>query len=132
MVKQCRKRDDVIMARLNKTQIYAINWLSQQQTDAETIAHELKIPVDQVIKSIEKNNKVNKQGADIKDKQAPVVSRSKNLMINTTLGKQNKTVAIMTKEASEYNDSVKKQAQPTIPPKTKAGIFIPSEKNKRK
>lgn len=132
MVKQCRKRDDVIMARLNKTQIYAINWLSQQQKDVETIAHELKIPVDQVIKSIEKNNKVNQQGADIKDKQAPVVSRSKNLMINTTLGKQNKTVAIMTKEASEYNDAVKKQAQPTIAPKTKAGIFIPSEKNKRK
>jgi hypothetical protein len=121
------------MARLNKTQIYAINWLSQQNKDVESIAHELKIPVEQIIKTIEKNNTVNKQGADIKDKQAPVVnSKSKNLMINTTMGKQNKVVSIMTREASEYNDAVKSKHEPVIPPKTKAGIFIPSEKNKRK
>lgn len=120
------------MARLNKTQTYAINWLAQQNKDVESIAHELKIPVDQVIKTIEKNNVVNKNGADIKDKQAPVTSKAKNLMINTTMGKQNKVVSIMTREASEYNDAVKSKHQPTIPPKTKAGIFIPSEKNKRK
>ena len=110
MVKQRRKRDDII-------------------------SEELKLSTDQVKKILEKNNKVNKDGSSIKTTQEPAVSKSKNMMINTTMGKQSKTVSIMTREASEYNDAKKNTSQAKIEQNRwmKDGIFIPSEsKNKNK
>jgi hypothetical protein len=135
MVTQRRKRDD-IMARISKIQTYAVNWLSQEGKTPDEISEELKISTDQVKKILEKNNNVNKNGSSIKTTQEPVVSKSKNMMINTTMGKQSKTVSIMTREASEYNDSKKNTAPPATIEQNrwmKDGIFIPSEsKNKNK
>ena len=124
------------MSRISKVQTYAVNWLSQQGKTTDEISEELKLSTDQVKKILEKNNKVNNEGASIKTTQEPAVSKSKNMMINTTMGKQSKTVSIMTREASEYNDAIKN----TLPPAKieqnrwmKDGIFIPSEsKNKNK
>ena len=124
------------MSRISKVQTYAVNWLSQQGKTPDEISEELKLSTDQVKKILEKNNKVNNEGASIKTTQEPAVSKSKNMMINTTMGKQSKTVSIMTREASEYNDAIKN----TLPPAKieqnrwmKDGIFIPSEsKNKNK
>jgi DNA-binding CsgD family transcriptional regulator len=124
------------MSRISKVQTYAVNWLSQQGKTPDEISEELKLSTDQVKKILEKNNKVNNDGASIKTTQEPAVSKSKNMMINTTMGKQSKTVSIMTREASEYNDAIKN----TLPPAKieqnrwmKDGIFIPSEsKNKNK
>lgn len=126
MVKQCRKRDD-IMARLNKIQVYAVNWLIHSGKSIEEIVHELKIDIKQVKNIVEKNNRINKTGAAIEDKQKPAINnKGKDLMINTTLGKNAKTVSIMTKEASEYHDFVKDKV--TYNNRTQKGIFIPSEK----
>jgi hypothetical protein len=135
MVKQCRKRDD-IMARISKVQTYAVKWLSQEGKTPDEISEELKLSSDQVKKILEKNNSVNKDGSSIKTTQEPAVSKSKNMMINTTMGKQSKTVSIMTREASEYNDARKNTASsPKVEQNRwmKDGIFIPSEsKNKNK
>jgi hypothetical protein len=124
------------MARISKVQTYAVNWLSQEGKTPDEISEELKLTSDQVKKILEKNNKVNKDGSSIKTTQEPVVSKSKNMMINTTMGKQSKTVSIMTREASEYNDAIKKSAPPAKAEQNrwmKDGIFIPNEnKNKNK
>jgi|LakMenEpi03Aug12_release.lakeMendotaPanAssembly.Ray.scaffolds.fasta_scaffold518062_3 hypothetical protein len=123
------------MARISKTNIYAVNWLAQQNKTPEEIAEELKLSVDQVSKILEKHNMTNTTGSNIKTAQEPGVSKSKNLMINTTMGKQTKTVSIMTKDASEYNDAVKKNAPAAGIEQNRYmrdGIFIPSESKKNK
>lgn len=122
------------MARISKANTYAINWLAQQNKSKEEIAEELKLSVDQVSKVLEKFNVTNQDGASVKTAQEPV-SRSKGLMINTTMGKKTNTVSIMTKDASEYNDAVKKNAPPANAKNNrymKDGIFIPSEAKKKK
>jgi len=93
------------MSRLNKSQIYAINWLNTQNKTVEDIAGELGLNVEQVAKSLEKsspntNNKV-KTGSE------PIADKKPNLMINKTAGKGNSGVSIMTKEASEKNDATR-------------------------
>jgi hypothetical protein len=118
------------MARLNKTQIYAVNWLVHTGKSVEEIVHELKIDIKQVKNIIEKNNKINKFGATIEDKQKPAINnKGKNLIINTTLGKQTKTVSIMTKEASEYHDSTRNKTIQNN--RIQKGIFIPGQKNNK-
>lgn len=121
------------MARISKANTYAINWLAQQNKNKEEIAQELKLSVDQVAKVLEQFNSVNKDGASTKTTQEPA-SRSKSLMINTTMGKKTNTVSIMTKDASEYNDAVKKNAPPANPKNNRYmnGIFVPSEAKKKK
>jgi hypothetical protein len=115
------------MARLNKTQVYAVNWLLHSGKSIEEIVHELKIDIKQVKNIVEKNNQINKSGAAIEDKQKPAVNnKGKDLIINTTLGKKTKSVSIMTKEASEYHDFVKDKTKYNN--KIQKGIFIPSEK----
>lgn len=122
------------MARISKANTYAINWLAQQNKSKEEIAQELKVSVDQVSKVLEQFNAVNKDGPSVKTAQEPTSSRSKNLMINTTMGKKTNTVSIMTKDASEYNDTVKKNAPPANPKNNRYmnGIFVPSEAKKKK
>jgi DNA-binding transcriptional regulator GbsR (MarR family) len=122
------------MARISKSNIYAINWLAQQNKTKEEIAEELKLSIDQVSKALEKFNASNKDGATIKTAHQPS-SKSKSLMINTTMGKKTNTVAIMTKEASEYNDATKNKEIPANAQQNrymKDGIFIPSESKKNK
>lgn len=72
----------------------------------DDIALELKLTYKQIEKVIEKHCQINEQNR-LTDKQKPVNSKSKQLMQNQTLGKHLNTVSIMTKEASEYNDSLR-------------------------
>lgn len=110
------------MARLSKTQIYAIRWLDSQQKSASEIAEELNLKEDQISKTIEKYSISKKETNSIKDAKSPV-SRSQNLMIRETSAKKTNNVAIMTKEASELNDHLKNQ--PTAHPVTEKAIFRP-------
>lgn len=91
------------MSRLNKTQNYAINWLHSQNKTVDDIATELGLNIEQVVKSLEKasTNKSVKTGSE------PVSQKQPDLMINKTAGKGNSGVSIMTKEASERNDSLR-------------------------
>ena len=111
------------MARLNKAQTYAIRWLYSQNKDAESIAEELGIDLKETIKSIEKFGVSNKNTDSIKTTKASSNSKSKNLMINETSAKKNNHVAIMTREASEYNDTIKNKNQSN--PNTEKAIFRP-------
>lgn len=97
------------MARLSKTQNYAVLWLNSQGLDLVKIADELGLTEKQVISVIEKgaNHKIS-ANSPVKTVQSPANSRSKNLMITQTAGKKTKNVAIMTQEASQLNDELKK------------------------
>lgn len=101
MDKKCRKRGFLIMARLNKIQIYAIRWLNYQELSNEKIAHELDINIEQVTKTLEKYSKTSVKKT-VPTKKSPVN------IINTTAGKGINGVSIMTKEGSETGDNVKK------------------------
>lgn len=97
------------MARLSKTQNYAILWLNSQGVELVKIADELGLTEKQVLSVIEKgiDTKIS-ENAKIKTVKSSANSRSKNLMITQTAGKKTKNVAIMTQEASQLNDELKK------------------------
>lgn len=90
--------------RLNKTQKYAINWLFSQDKEVSEIVKELKLQVKCVQNYIDKNLQTTKAAVE----EAKTLG-SKELMIRHTSNKNNNTVAIMTKEASELNDESKKK-----------------------
>lgn len=99
MVTLCRKRDD-IMARISKTQIYAIRWLNSQKKTAEEISEELNISVKQVKKLLEESFE-HKQSSGIENAS----SLAKSMIVNKTNGKQTNNVTILTKEASSFTDT---------------------------
>jgi DNA-binding transcriptional regulator GbsR (MarR family) len=113
------------MARINKIQKYAILWLSSEGYDVDYIVSETKLSKTQITNTItEQNNKTAEKG--LKTKTSPVNgSRSKNLMITETSNKT-RNVAVMTKEASQLNDDLKKNIVPTT--KTQTGIYRPYSK----
>lgn len=113
------------MARLNKIQKYAILWLNNQGLDTDAIILETKLSKKQITNTIsEHSNKVLDKG--IQTKTSPVNgSRSKNLMITETSNKT-RNVAIMTKEASQLNDDLKKNIN--TPSKIQKGIYRPYSK----
>lgn len=113
------------MSRLNKTQIYAIRWLASENKRSSEIASELSITEDQVIKTMEKYAKTQEDKESIKTKKSSVAStpKSKELMIRHTSSKKNNNVSIMTKEASQLNDDIKKQIK--FNKNTEKGIFRP-------
>ena len=96
--------------RLNKTQKYAIQWLMHQNKSAAEIVKELKIP-EKTVSNFMAKNTVATTEKTTNVTSAPV--NSKDLMIRHTSNKNNNTVAIMTKEASEVNDEAKKKATQT-------------------
>jgi DNA-binding transcriptional regulator GbsR (MarR family) len=119
------------MARTNKTQIYAIQWLQNQGKSVEEISEELKITPKQVSSVLEKNSNVNKNGATIKSAKSSAASiiKSKDLMITRTSSKGDNTVAIMTREASELNDENKKAHRASINHNTvQQSIYRPKKK----
>lgn len=90
-----------MMARLSKLQIYSIKWLNSQGKNIDEIANELnlKLTTKQMEKIIP---------PDV-IKEEPVVAvvptiGVKDLMITSTSGKNNNTIAIMTKDASAAAD----------------------------
>lgn len=91
------------MARITKPQTYAALWLRDQGKTNEEIAEELSITTKQVA------GVISKYPQNTQTKQDVAISRtSKDFMIRKTSAKENNTVAIMTKEASEMNDEAKK------------------------
>lgn len=114
------------MARLNQTQKYAIYWLNSQGSDNTTIAAELEITEDAVIKCLEKNQHINSDNAIKTSSSAAGNVKNKNLMINETSVKKNKTVMIMTKEASMQHDELKKN-QSNKSSKNSSAIFKPKK-----
>lgn len=116
MVIKRRKRGR-IMARVTNSIKYAIYWLYTQNKSLENIAKELKIEIKQVqnvlsrgalSQPLVKENKVK----NATEKAGKNKSRGKDLMITTTSSKKNKTVAIMTKEASALGDEIRKKTDP--------------------
>lgn len=113
------------MARINKMQKYAILWLSSQGLDTEAIVAETKLGKTQIANTItEYANKTSEKG--LQTKTSPVNgSRSKNLMITESSNKT-RSVAIMTKEASQLNDDLKKNTNSSS--KIQKGIYRPYSK----
>ena len=93
------------MARLSKTNKYAILWLKSQGMSVDGINKEIGVPVKQ-IESVEipqVNGSANPESSNRKT--------SKDFMIHETANRVN-SVAIMTKEASAMNDDFKKTNKP--------------------
>lgn len=103
------------MPKLSKSNIYAIKWLSGQGMSVTDIANELKLSESQV------SNNITTQEPPATQSESTTPS-PKNLMITQTSGKGTNTVAIMTKQASELGDELKKKHEP---PKSNKGIFRP-------
>jgi hypothetical protein len=115
------------MARLNKTQKYAILWLNSTGMSVDDISTELSLENKQINSVLEKNvNLAN--NASIPTKAEPVGQNtkqsSKDLMIRHTSAKKTNSVAIMTKEASEVNDHARQQYQTN--PNIQKNIFRPN------
>lgn len=95
MVKQCRKGTG-----MNNTIKYATLYLNHIGKDAKAISKELEIKLTDVKKILSSET--------IKQEKQPTTTTAKNLMINQTSGKGNKTVSIMTRAASEQSDANRK------------------------
>jgi transposase len=110
------------MAKLSKSNTYAVHWLNSQGQSIEQIAKELGITTKQVSSVIEK------QASAGSDTNIPVatskVGKYPNLMINQTSAKKSKSVAIMTKEASEVHDAARSKLVPKN--KEMKGVFRPN------
>jgi predicted DNA-binding protein (UPF0251 family) len=117
------------MAKLNKTEIYAIRWLDYDGLDSAKIADELKIPENDVIRTLEKHTRTKKEDS-VKTTKSSTANRSQNLMIRETAGKKTPNVSIMTGAASMMNDELMKSV-PTHNPNTEKNIFRPNQ-NKNK
>lgn len=94
------------MKRLTKIESYAVLWLLHNKKDVSEIVEELHLENKQVTGVMEKNG-ISASENPIKTKNSSAATRSKELMIHHTSEKRQNSVAIMTKEASEINDSIK-------------------------
>jgi orotate phosphoribosyltransferase-like protein len=103
------------MAKLSKANFYAIQWLNSQGKSSTEIAQELNISQKQVESNITPQAEQSTDASKI---------TPKNLMITQTSGKGTNTVAIMTKQASELGDELKKNH---VPPRSNVGIFRPRQ-----
>lgn len=96
------------MGKITKNIGYSILWLNHIGRDNSLIAKELKLSTDQVLTFLEKHNITN-ETVELPIKQSPVnkAIKSKELMIRHTRDKKTNSVAIMTREASAVNDSIR-------------------------
>lgn len=103
------------MSKITKIQQYAVLWLNHQGVEAIKIADELKITEKQVLTVLEKgiDDKISKNNTVKTVKSSAGKSKSKDLMITQTSAKGTKNVAIMTQEASQLNDDLKKNQNST-------------------
>ena len=92
----------------NKMQEYAILWLHSQNHKQGDIADELGIGIEKVEAAIRVNSEP-KQSVKAESASTKKNSKSRSLMITQTSEKKNKSVAIMTPEASALNDELKKK-----------------------
>jgi hypothetical protein len=109
------------MAKLSKANNYAILWLNYKGNSPEQIAEELSIDVKQVSGVLEKQTQAS-ENPNIKTSSSVVGDKKKNLMIMETSVKRNKSVAIMTKDASAQGDENRKKVSDK---NTNKNIFKP-------
>jgi len=117
MVKQSRKREN-LMAKLSKTNTYAILWLNGCGYSVEQIVEEIDVTEKQVLSVLEQNPPKN---------QLSTAPSAKNLMITHTSGKKLNNVAIMTKDASAMADENRKTAQSSAGRNQEKNIFRPNK-----
>lgn len=113
------------MAKLNRTQKYAILWLHSQSKNTLEISEELKLSEKQILGVTDQF--INDKNSIPTTKSSASASRSKNLMITETSGKKNKSVAIMTREASMLNDEYKNKILPGQQKNTDKYIYRPNK-----
>lgn len=99
------------MAKLSKTQIYAIHWLNSQNKDMDFIAADLNITNKQVSNILSKVSDTPTTNGDSTDSTVSI--NAKNLMITHTSGQKVNTVAIMTRDASSLGDKIKTESVPS-------------------
>ncbi len=102
---------------------YAVYYLHDEGANEKSIAKQLKLKLAEV-RAIIKDRPA-KQSEKIKTTSSRV--NSKNLMITETAAKGTKSVAIMTKAASEVNDEYKKNMDATQSRTAKNAIFKPNK-----
>lgn len=90
--------------KINKELGYAISWLNSQGKAVDDIASELGVTSKQVSNYLEKHTQ-QQNPTELKIKSEPV--KSADLMIRHTRDKKTNTVSIMTREASQVNDSLR-------------------------
>lgn len=111
--------------KLEKTDIYAIYHLMDNGQDAKSIAKELSIGIKLVKDTISARPEI--KNDKIKTKSSKV--SSKDMMIMETSVKGNRSVAIMTKEASQINDAFRKNLDSHMSNRTsKNAIYRPNNK----
>ena len=119
------------MSKITKVQKYAICWLNSINKTSLDIADELSLTEKQVLSVLEKTAPTKTQETiEISATSAPVAAKvsSKDLMINQTFGKKTNSVSIMTKEASELNDELRKKiVSDTSKLDQQKGIFRPKQ-----
>jgi len=103
---------------------YAIYYLVDNGTNIKEISKILGITA-KVVKEVIQNRKQEKNST-IKTTSEKVASQ--DLMIRETSVKGTKSVAIMTKAASEVNDEFKKQLNSTISRTARNSIYRPNNK----
>lgn len=103
---------------------YAVYYLSDQGIPSKNISKELGISL-KIVKDIIGNRETQKNE---KIKTTSGKATSKDLMIRETSVKGTKSVAIMTKAASEVNDEFKKQLNTTVSRTAKNSIYRPNTK----
>jgi orotate phosphoribosyltransferase-like protein len=121
------------MAKLTKTEMYAIRWLDYDGFKSNQIAEELNLPENDIIKTIEKHSRTKKEETEekVRTTKSSSAGRSQNLMIRETSAKKINSVSIMTGEASMMNDELMKKVS-AYNPNTEKNIFRPNDPNNTK
>lgn len=102
----------------------AVYYLEDSGLEAKQISKKLGVGL-KIVKEIIKN-RTQEKNTNIKTTSAKVTSQ--DLMIRETSVKGTKSVAVMTKAASEVNDEFKKQLNNTISRTAKNSIYRPNKK----
>lgn len=102
----------------------AVYYLTDNGLEAKQISKKLGIPI-KITREIIKN-RTQEKNANVKTTSAK--ANSQDLMIRETSAKGIKSVAIMTKAASEVNDEFKRQLSSTISRTAKNSIYRPNNK----
>lgn len=112
---------------INKTETYAVYHLADSGVQPKDIAKELGITTKQVKDILKAKMDTEKPKNNIKTTSSKV--NSKDLMIRETSAKGTKSVAIMTKAASEINDQFR-QSLDTLTSRTAKNAIHKPNKNK--
>lgn len=107
----------------DNTTNYAVYYLVDNGFEAKAIAKKLGLPI-KVVREIVNSRETIKNSA-IKTTSAKV--NSQDMMIRETSVKGTKSVAIMTKAASEVNDEFKKKIKETVSRTAKNSIYRPNQ-----